>query len=101
MTLCERFPRLFPRRLFCFAFGEIISCLEYFLGGNHDLFAKEIDATEAIFIGSDIADAHANAEPGGRQPRAGAANAVANSSAAGGECLDLGRSSADRLGEPS
>src|SRR5262245_32138738 len=101
MTLCERFPRLFPWRLFCFAFGEIISCLEYFLGGNYELLAKEINATEAIFIGSAIGDTHCGAEPGGGQSRADAANAVANSSSTAGECLDLGRSFADRLGESS
>src|SRR5262245_59048031 len=103
MTLCDNrvFPSLFLRRLFCFAFGEIISCWEYFLGGNHDLFAKESDATETIFIGCDIADAYANFEPSGGQSRADAANAVAKSSLAVGYCLGLGRSSANRHGESS
>ena len=59
------------------------------MGGSYDIFAKRIDATGAIFIRRNIGDTHSGAEPGGGQPRAGAAMLAQTAAPQPGNVLTL------------
>src|SRR5262245_22623322 len=73
----------------------------FFLGGSYELFGKGLTATGGNFTRRNVDGTISGVESGGGQPRAGAADAGANSSFAAGECLDLRRSHSDCFGESS